>query len=194
MALSDTCLWAALTDIKPWLPIHATDAAHDTVLEALANAVTEQIERETGRIYLTRTITSETQSGDGTPLLLLRRYPVTSITTLTENGEAVASTAYWLESNAGILTKYDGLTWSTEDVGNIVCTYVAGYARASIPASVLSLGIDLLRARYLTWSSNTDVYQSIQLGATNLSPLVDWVNIRKQIDALRYEYRVAGVV
>ena len=59
MALSATCLWSALSDVKPWLKLAATDVAHDAVLEGLCNAVTEEIEQATGRIYLTRTITAE---------------------------------------------------------------------------------------------------------------------------------------
>ena len=46
MALSATCLWASLNDLKPWLNFAATDVQHDAMLEVWANAVTEQVERE----------------------------------------------------------------------------------------------------------------------------------------------------
>ena len=188
MALSVTCLWASLADIKPWLTFAPTDVAHDAMLEVRANAVTEEIERETGRIFVSRSVT-ETLDGTGHALLSLRGYPVTAVGTFTASGVAVAASDYVLDAEAGLLKRAAlGGVW-TPGVGNYAISYTGGYARASLPASVLALGIELLRARYLTWSSNADVYQSVSMGGTTLQPIVDWVSIRKQIDALRHEYR-----
>lgn len=190
MALAATCLWASLTDLKPWLSLAATDVAHDAMLEVRANAVTEEIERETGRVFVSRSIT-QTLDGPGGPLLYLRGYPVTAVSSFTLDGDAVSSEDYVLDADAGILKRESGV-W-TAGVGNYVITYTAGYARASLPSSVLTLGAELLRARYLTWSANGDAFQSVQMGGTTLTPLTDWVSIRKQIDALRHEFRVGGV-
>jgi hypothetical protein len=196
MALSATCLWASLTDLKPWLSFAATDVAHDAMLEVRANAVTEEIERETGRVFVSRSIT-QVLDGTGTSVLTLRGYPVTAISAFTLNGTTVPTDDYVLDSEAGLLTrKYATVTTDSaavwwRGVGNYSITYTAGYARASLPASVLTLGIELLRARYLTWSSNADVYQNVSMvRGASLSPLVDWVSLRKQLDSLRHEFRV----
>ena len=194
MALSATCLWGDLDDVKPWVTLQpGRDVLHDVLLTHWAESVTQQIERETGRIFVSRTITGERLSGQGRPSLELQCYPVSAITSLTEDGAAVEAPGYWLKSEAGILTKLNGLTWSALDVGNIVCTYTAGYARASVPSSVITLAAQLLRAHYLQWTTNGDVFQSIQLGPTTVTPMSDWIGIRKQIEAIAREVRVAGL-
>ncbi len=187
MPLSSTCLWASLDELKPWLGLTASDVAHDAMLEQRANEVTEELERETGRIYVSRTIT-ETLHGTGTALLYLRAYPVSALT-LTCDGVAVDAADYVLDAEAGILTRKAGV-W-TKGVGNYAAAYTAGYARAALPASVVMLGVDLLRAKYLGWGTNTDVFQQQGFGAgQTLQPMTDWISIRKRIDALRYEVRV----
>ena len=188
MALSTTCLWASVAEIKPWLRFAPTDVADDVLLEAWMDAVTEQIEADTNRIYVSRSIT-ETRSGDGGTRLELRRYPVTAVTSVTLDGTAIAAADYALDAEGGILELQAG-TFSATEPGNLVIVYTAGYARASVPKRVLTLGIELLRARYLSWSSNADVYQSVQMGGTSLSPQTDWISIRRQMDALRYECRI----
>lgn len=187
MALSATCLWASLADIRPHLRFTAMDVADDPVLEVRANEVTEELERETGRVFVSRSIT-ETLHGTGTALLYLRAYPVSSLT-LTCDGVAVASSDYVLDAEAGLLTRKSGV-W-TAGVGNYAAAYTAGYARASLPASVVMLGIDVLRAKYLNWGTNADVFQQQGFaGQQTLQPMTDWVSIRKRLDALRHEYRV----
>lgn len=189
MALSTTCLWASLADLKPHLRLSSMDVADDVVLEARANEVTEELERETGRVWVSRSIT-ETLSGTGTRVMYLRAYPVTApLTTFTLDGVAVDTADYVLDADAGILTRRSGV-W-TAGVGNYAVSYTAGYARASLPASVVMLGVDLVRAKYLSWGTNVDVFQTQTLGGGGtLQPVVDWVSIRKRIDALRYEQRV----
>ena len=188
MALSATCLWASVNDLKPWLGLSpAVDVDHDVMLEARAEAVTQELERETGRIFVTRSLT-ETLDGPNTPLLLLKGYPTVVISAFTCNSVAVEATTYSLNATAGIVTRKSGV-WAT-GAGAYVLTYTAGYARASVPANVLLLGIELLRARYLTWSNNADVFSyQAQAGGGSVQPMSDWISIRKQIDALRYEYR-----
>lgn len=188
MALSTTCLWASLDDLKPWLGLTATDVAHDAMLEQRANAVTEELERETGRIYVSRSIT-ERPDGLGRAVLALRGYPNVSIAAFTRDGEAVSSDDYVLDADAGLIWRKAG-AWDSA-VGLYSVTYTAGYARASLPALVLQVGVDLLRARYLTWGNNADVFSyQAQAGGGVIQPVADWVSIRKQLNLLKYEYRV----
>lgn len=190
MALSSTCLWATLSDLKPWLSFASTDVAHDTMLEVRANAVTEDIERETGRVFVSRSIT-QTLNGTGHALLYLRGYPNVVIASFTCDGVAVDAADYVLDADAGILTRKSGV-W-TAGVGNYAITYTAGYARASLPASVLILGADILRSRYLSWTAGTDAFASVQMGGTTMQPLPGGEGITARINALQYEYRMGGV-
>jgi hypothetical protein len=189
MALAATCLWGSLDEIRPWLNL-PDPGGHDAMLVVRANSVTEELERETGRVFVSRSLT-QTLDGTGTAVMALRGYPVTAISAFTLNGVAVPTDDYVLDSEAGLIKRASTYGWWAAGVGNYSITYTAGYARTALPASVLTLGIELLRARYLSWNSNSDVYQSVSFqGGGTLSPLTDWVSIRKQIDALRHEYRV----
>lgn len=190
MALSATCLWASLDELKPHVRLGPIDVQHDTLLMARANEVTEEIERETGRVFVSRAIT-ETLDGTGTSYLTLRGYPVTALTTFTLDGVAVSTDDYVLDADAGWLKRKSGV-W-TKGVGNYAVSYTAGYARASLPASVVMLGIDLLRAKYLPWVSGADVFQSLQAGPASVQAMTDWTSIRNRLRTLRYEYRVEGV-
>lgn len=194
MALSATCLWASLDELKPYLSFTPVDVAHDTMLELRAEAVTQEIERETGRIFVTRTIADEVHSGTGSRRLELRYYPVTSIAALTEDGVAVDSTAYSLDGDGGVITLLNGRTWSTVDLRNISCTYTAGYARTSAElADVKLLAIELLRARYLTWRTNTDIFSYQAQSGVGSVQVADWVSIRKKLDSLATAVRVNGL-
>lgn len=188
-----------MDDLKPWLGLTASDVAHDAMLEQRANAVTEELERETGRIYISRSIT-ERLDGLGTAVLALRGYPNVSISSFTRDGEAVSSDDYVLDADAGLIWRKAGAwgrpvtdrlnAWESA-VGLYSVTYTAGYARAALPALVLQVGVDLLRARYLTWGNNADVFQyQAQAGGGVIQPVADWVSIRKQLDLLRYQHRV----
>jgi len=191
MALSATCLWATVADLKPWLSFASTDVQHDALLERLAGSVTEELEKRTDRIYVSRSIT-ETLDGKGSSELWLRGYPVTAISTFTVDGVAVDAADYVLVAEAGILKRKTGV-WAT-GVGNYAITYVAGYARASLPDLVVTLGAKLLKLRYRSWSADTDVFNAVQFGGgQSIQPFSDWASIKDELDLLRYEFRVGGV-
>lgn len=189
MALSATCLWATVGEIKPWLRLEPTDVAHDDMLALRAESVTNELERETGRIFVSRAVT-EVRNGHGRRRLELHRYPVTAITSITLDEEVLSTDDYSLESEPGIVTLVTGV-W-TEDVANVTVVYTAGYARASVPSEVQELALDLLKIKYATWGTNTDTYSSVGIGGTTLQPAGDWVNIRKRIDAIRTAIRLGG--
>lgn len=187
MALSAHCLWASVGDLKPLLGLHPADVGDDVTLEQIAEAVTADLERETGRVFVARALTDRIV-GDGRPALVLRGYPVDSITTITEDDVAVASTEYRLDVATGLLWRESGV-WRRDAV--IVVQYVAGYARTAVPSDVLALGVDLVRAYVLARKLNLDVlnYQS-QAGYSAISASTDWALLRRRIEALRYEARI----
>ena len=81
------------------------------------------------------------------------------------------------------------------DVKNISVTYTAGYTRTSAElADVKLLAIDLLRARYLTWGNNADVYSyQAQAGGGTVQPMSDWISIRKKMESIAKGVRVGGL-
>lgn len=191
MALATTCLWASLADVKPWLKLAVTDVQHDTVLDALCNAITEELEQATSRIFITRSIT-ETLDGTGTSQMHLIGYPVTAVSSFTNEGTAVPTADYHLDSAAGILKRDSDVSVWEAGTANYAITYTAGYARASLPARVVQTGLELLRHRYADWAAGADTVTALSMGGQSYTPRSTWpYQVRDAIDALRHEYRVA---
>lgn len=199
MALSATCLWDDLSALKPWLRLVVSQVEHDQVLEQLANSVTEELERWTARVFVSRAI-SETfdsteqigaQRGCAVRRFVLRGYPVTTspLTTFTIDGVAVDADDYVLDASAGIVRLLR--TYGSETgLGDVVAGYTGGYARASLPATVLQLGAEMVAFRYSDWCAGANAAQSVQFGPVQYVPRSSWpYHIKDGLDALRVEVR-----
>lgn len=195
MALAATCLWASLNEIKPWLRLNADDVRDDAVLEVLANSVTEEIERITARVWVSRAITERFDS-KGRTQFVLHGYPITTnpLTTFTVDGTAVETDAYTIDTASGIVTFTGGPRSSSVGTDNVVITYTAGYARASLPATVVQLGIEMLAIRYQDWNAGANAAAAIQIGSQTYTPRSSWsYHILDGLNDLRREVR-GGVV
>ena len=117
---------ATLTEIKDALGI--TDTNNDTQITALLEPISTLIEREAGRGFSSETTTERHMGGD--PSIALRRWPVASITTVTDKatGEALASDQYDFEGDTGLLRRLPlGSQWAEARVDQIV------YLRENVP-------------------------------------------------------------
>lgn len=187
MALSATCLWASVDDLKPWLKLAVgRDIEDDVVLAQLAESVTEEFERLTGRVWVSRTFT-RTFDGPGTPWLDLQAYPVTSpLTSFTQDGTAVATTVYVLDTVNGYVKRKSGV-W-TAGVGNFAVAYTAGYARASLPKNVVQLAAEMVRWRYTDWTANADHVSTLTAYGSQYIPRSSWpYHVKDGLQALRDE-------
>ncbi|MBK9497039.1 MAG: hypothetical protein IPO08_21510 [Xanthomonadales bacterium] len=199
MALSSTCIWASLNEVKPWLRLEPTDVQHDVVLEQLANSVTEELEGMAQRVFVSRAITETFDSrahvgadrGCAVRRFTLRGYPITSspLTTFTIDGVAVDADDYVLDAAAGVvhlLTTYSAET----GLWDVVLGYTAGFSRATLPARVLQLGAEMLAFRYQDWSAGANAVQSMRMGGAEYIPRSSWpYHIKDAVDALRLEVR-----
>lgn len=126
--------------VKTWLNITTTDATRDALLGTILNGVTAAVDRYVGRTLLSATYTDEYVSGDGfTDGLRLKQYPVTTFTTLKQDGATVDASAYTVDLDAGIVYRVGGSSnnWLTDGFGawnlgrrNFQATYTAGYTTA----------------------------------------------------------------
>lgn len=107
-------------------PTTAAQRDRDERVRAWAAVATELAEDYCGGIVLGRRSIVETHDG-GYSVLLLRRSPTLSVTSITEDGTTVPSTSYRLDSAAGMVWRTAGL-WGTGYPQSTVVTYVAGYA------------------------------------------------------------------
>jgi hypothetical protein len=62
--------------------------------------------------------------------LVLARRPLTSITSVTENGTVLDATGYEIRKGSGLLTRLSGDRFSCFPCGKITVVYAAGYATA----------------------------------------------------------------
>lgn len=161
----------------------------DLTLEDMVVRASSAIARETRRVFGVETVT-ETLDGTGTRLLGLSRYPVLSVSAVTEDGTAI--TDYSVEdAESGALYRANGWgrsgglrMWGTEaySSGYILpgyqdlrysVTYQAGYAlpdasTPTLPGAVEQACLETVKA----WYSSRDVdpnVSSVQVGQLRVS-------------------------
>lgn len=142
---SDPLTVVSLDAVKKHLNIPLTTTTHDDELRDAIASVTDVIEDIVG-IVVKRSFT-ETHSGRGAPVILLRHRPVISVTSVTENGVLVASSDY-LVTEHGVLTRATAFSagrWA-RGVDNITVITVAG--RDATPASVRDGAKELIRINW----------------------------------------------
>jgi len=125
----------ALTEIKNWLRVTATD--DDSELEFLALVASDICEDRTGQVWRRRTITAETYDTDGrSEAIQLRSRPVESVTAVTVSGSAV--TDWLLDGRRGLLYRGSatGLAVWPYGVQNTAVTYVAAPTAGVVPANI----------------------------------------------------------
>jgi hypothetical protein len=128
-----------LADVKAMLGI--TDTTQDARLELLLNRISAMIAHYCDRVFTRTTYTSETYTGTNRQALVLRQWPVVSVSSVAVNGTTMAATEYEVKTQdqaMGAIYKAGGwyqnsnyatgLTLDTWAVGrDYAVTYVAGY-------------------------------------------------------------------
>lgn len=144
------------------LELNITDTSGDALLEDKIDEVSSLIEANLC-FRVPRETVSETFWHDETGLgelpsrLVLERFPVASITSVTVDGNAIDSSLYSLDAKTGQLYALDtqGFPCGWYFCKSIVVVYVAGYilpaeSNSDLPAGIQSAAIDLLS---LYWQS-----------------------------------------
>ena len=133
--------------------IGLSGTTHDDFIDALIHQASATIVSYIGRDVASETLVDRFRC-DGSPdFLYLSRWPVGSITSVTEDGTAVTSTYYELDAVTGKLWRLDDAgdgertTW--ESGVYIVVTYVAGWTLLTTePHDIERCCIDLVKAWY----------------------------------------------
>lgn len=123
-----------LDDLKNYLNIPLTDTSSDAELTAMRDAAETYCETYTGRSLRQQTVT-EYLNGDGTPFLTLHNIPIVSITSVTEMGNAVATTDFAADLERGILARTIGTyypTWWLPGYRTVTVVYEAGYSGSTV--------------------------------------------------------------
>ena len=123
-----------LANLKTFLGISAGDTSKDSLYELLIESCTAAAEKYLGRNIIARTITEEPhdKQGSKTKYLQVQEYPITSITSIVEDGQAIDQSILKLDKYNGIIKK------PTNWKGVVLITYIAGLASdtASVPKNI----------------------------------------------------------
>lgn len=121
--------------------------AADWILSDLVTSSSAWIVSQLGQEVLLRTVV-ETRNGDGSTRLLLRQFPVGSVTSLTVDGVTIPKRAT-TDGDGWILSR-DGIDLAgyvfTAGLQNVVITYTAGYA--TTPPDLEQAVIEHVALRY----------------------------------------------
>ncbi len=131
MSLDTVNAIVSLAEAKAFLKI--TAASEDSILETMINRASIWANDYTGRLLLSRTNT-EYYDGDGTDILILRQYPVTSITNLYDDVDRafgsntiIPAADIVLNTENGIIRLFNGTAAFNTGMMNVKAVYVAGY-------------------------------------------------------------------
>ena len=129
-----------VAEVKTHLNIPSSDTSSDAELAGFISAATPVIEHVTGPVVARAVV--EKYDG-GYEALVLRQPPVISITSVTEDGTAVAASDYTL-SDAGVLYRKSGVWLCGRSTVQV--TYQAG--RSTVPASIALAAKELIRINW----------------------------------------------
>lgn len=127
----------SVSEAKSYLRLDGTD--HDAELEALITAARQYAEEQTGRAFITRTITLKMDNFLYTPLYLPQA-PIQSVTSVTYydtagTSQTWSSSEYTVDtsSNPGRLQPAFGYSWpdTYDELNAITIVYLAGYGDAA---------------------------------------------------------------
>jgi hypothetical protein len=132
--LFDTDSLTSLVKLKEYLGITSTNTDDDAFLENIITRVSDDIESTCNRVFRAATYT-EYYRGSGTDKLLLRNFPINTITTIHDDMDRdwgadtlIASTEYNISDEVeGMVIYTDGIFTDCGSTENIKIVYNAGY-------------------------------------------------------------------
>ena len=131
MALRSNAL-CSIAQVKSYMGIDSSVPEKDLSIELYVNSASDIVDKYLGYDPKTQTYTQELHSGTGTKFLVTNARPITTITTILEDGTAVTITNF---INASWYI--DGYDYTfVRGHNNYKVTYVAGYAASAMPPSI----------------------------------------------------------
>jgi len=158
MADTATGTPVTLAEIRQFLNItESADTGQDALLITLCDRLTVVIENYIGLSIINKAYT-EYYDGDGSETLLVKRYPIVSVTSLTVGTTLESASDYHLYSEEGYIVG-DGFAFPADN-RNVTLVYTAGFgaAKANVPEAIkLAL---LLWASYIWKKDNVSYSQN----------------------------------
>ena len=118
---------ATLDTVKAALGITGTD--QDDQLEALITSASAAIQSWCNRVLVEEGVEETFRSGD---TVMLSRYPISDLTSITDNGSELDESAYQADLATGIIDRLSGC-WGRV----VVAAYISGYELADMPSDIV---------------------------------------------------------
>jgi hypothetical protein len=130
--------------VKEYLKIDSTQTVDDTRIEKLINACSSAIESYCERKFKEQTYTDEEYDGTCTKYILLKQYPVKSISSVSIDDVLLDVSEYKVKKPNGTLIRVNNV-WPTGDI-NIKVTYSSGFI--TIPADLEQACMDFVMSKF----------------------------------------------
>ena len=170
----------SLATLKTWLGV--TDASKDAELVLLGNAVSAALERETKRIYVTRTV-SEQLTGRGNRDIWLTQYPVVAVNSLTLKRSFTDTPTTILGSEYSVIADQGRLillyTTAPAVPGNVAVSYDAGYGLQDSTdddtlVTAAAVGVDWVKYLWDQKKNGAISVSSLSMQGMNVLLKQDW--------------------
>lgn len=165
----------------------------DVRIAAVADAVTALIESETGQVFVSRAL-SDTYDGTGGRVLLLRRYPVASVASLSilrspedAAAEVIDAADYRVLGATGRVQLLGGAGVFSVGLGNVAITYTAGFGAqdaATLPADIVDASLELIKLKYDQKAAGAIAASTVSVGPSTFTVRQDipW-HVRRVLDS-----------
>ena len=121
-----------------------TDRAEDENLARWISQASNAVAKHLNRVLAQETLSETFRLTSVTEALLLSRYPVASIVSVTEYDTVLDAADYEVNAASGVLTRLSDDAPAGWSAGKIVVSYVAGYALDEVPEEIERAAIMLV--------------------------------------------------
>lgn len=175
-----------LAKVRAHLGMDATFVTDDTLIGTLITAASAWLKKQLGDRDICSATYTEDFSGDGGTMIMPAQYPVTAVSALTIDGEAIAARLTWDGDGyvivGGISIQLVGYTTSF-GISNITLAYTAGYT--TVPTDIDQAVIDLVAWRYRERNRIGQVSSSVGGELVTFSQFAAPMSVKNVIDVHR---------
>jgi hypothetical protein len=148
--------------------LRITETTFDSEIGQLIDRIEARLQDDCQRRFKKATFTSELYSGDGTPYLVLRHYPLRALTSAAIENEGAITVAdasvirYDIGAEADGLLELQARAWTLAKRNNVMVTYDAGFEVASIKTEAPGIWDLILDATVHLWQDMVNRRRGVQ--------------------------------
>lgn len=161
--------YATLSDLKEWLGIPVGTTTSDALLTRLLDAATAFMDSYMERDGLLTAARTETRNGNGNRRLMTKHWPVTAVSSVVINGQAVPLSPSW--DVTGYCIDRDSIVLRNrvfeDGVQNVSISYTAGFS--AVPPDIEQACIELAGMKFRTRDTTASGFVSKSLAGETIS-------------------------